>query len=303
MQRATSRRQSKWIIPLFLLPSILLYTLFFIYPSIDAFRIATYDWSGFGDKNMKYIGLQNFLEAVRDPFVRSSLANNLIIMVPGGILLFALALYFAVVLTHPRFKGKRLLRTILFFPYVINEVGVAFLWLFILNPQFGLLNGTLEAIGLESLALPWLGQRNLAMAAIIWVIIWMDIGFYTILLQAGIDNIPQDLFDAAKVDGARGFSLFRHITWPLLRDVLAVAVTFWMIQALKVFGIIYAMTRGAPAGGTHSVATYMYAIAMPWAQAIFRFGYGTSIAVLSFIIIVGLSALFFRFIRREAVEF
>ena len=302
MTQTGGRRKGKLIICLFLLPSLVVYSMFFVYPAIDAFRIATYDWSGFGT-NMEFIGLKNFGEALRDRFVRLSLSNNFTIMLVGGGVLFTLALYFAVILTQPGVKGKRVLRTVLFFPYSVNEVGVAFLWLFVLNPRFGLLNGTLEMLGLDDLAQPWLGIRKLAMASIIWVIIWMVIGFYSILLQAGIDNIPKDLFDAAKVDGAQGFTLFRRITLPLLRDVLAVAVTFWMIQALKVFGIIYAMTQGAPAGETHSVATYMFVVALPYQSANFRFGYGTAIAVLQFMLIIALSALFFRFVRREAVEF
>jgi ABC-type sugar transport system permease subunit len=225
-------------------------------------------------------------------------------MLAGGTVLFLLALYFAVILTTPRVKGKRLLRTVLFFPYSINVVGIAFLWLFVLEPQIGALNGALEALGLGDLTQVWFGSRGIALGSIIWIIIWTVIGFYTILLQAGIDNIPQELFDAARVDGAHGLTLFRRITLPLLRDVLAVAVTYWMIQALKIFGIIYATTRGAPASETHTVATYMFEIAMPYQEAVYRFGYGTAIAVLQFVLIVVISVVFFRLVRRrEAVEF
>ena len=300
--QAVGRRKGKLIIPVFLLPALVIYTLFFIYPALDAFRIALYDWSGFS-KNPKYIGLQNFQEAFRDKFIRTALSNNFIIMLVGGAILFALALYFAMVLTTPALKGKRVLRTVLFFPYTINVVGVAFLWLFILNPQFGLLNGTLKIMGLRSLTQVWLSTRPLAMGSILWVIIWMTIGFYTVLLQAGIENIPKDLTDAARVDGAQGFALFWQITLPLLRDVLAVAITYWMIESLQIFGIVFAMTRGAPAGETHTLATYMYQEALPEYSAIFRFGYGTAISVLLFVLVVIFSGLFFWLRRREAVEF
>jgi len=300
--RMTARRPIRWIIPLFLAPALLFYTLFFVYPALDAFRISLYDWTGFGN-NAKFIGLKNFGEALRDQYVRLSLSNNLLIMVLGGALLFTLALYFAVVLSTPTVRFRGLLRVVLFFPYTINVVGIAFLWLFILNPQFGLLNGTLDAFGLDRFTQVWLGDRNLAMASIIWVIIWMVIGFYTILLQAGIDNIPQDLRDAARADGAEGVTLFLYITLPLLRDVLAVAVTYWIIDALQVFGIVFALTHGGPAKETNTVATYMYSVALPQESPILRFGYGTSIAVLLFILVVIASAVYFRLIRREAVEF
>ncbi len=298
----TSRRPIRWIIPVFLAPALLVYSLFFIYPAADAFRISLYDWTGFGS-NARFIGLKNFGEALQDRIVRLAFSNNVLIMFGGGAVLFTLALYFAVTLTNPKVKGRTFLRIVLFFPYTINAVGIAFLWLFILNPQMGLLNGTLDALGLDKLTQVWLGRRDLAMASIIWVIIWTVIGFYTILLQAGIENIPQDLRDAARVDGAEGSALFRYITLPLLRDVLAVAVTYWIIEALQVFSIVYAMTRGAPAGETHTVATYMYTVALPQFTPILRFGYGTAIAVLQFILVVTASAVYFRLIRREAVEF
>jgi len=298
----TAHRPIRWIIPVFLAPALLFYTLFFVYPAIDAFRISLYDWSGFGI-NAKFIGLKNFAEALGDQYVRLSLSNNLLIMVAGGALLFTLALYFAVVLTTPTVKGRGLLRVVLFFPYTINAVGIAFLWLFILNPQFGLLNGTLDDLGLDKLTQIWLGTRGLAMACIIWVIVWMVIGFYTILLQAGIENIPQDLRDAAMADGAEGATLFFYVTLPLLRDVLAVAVTYWIIDALQVFTIVYALTKGGPAKGTNTVSTYMYSVALPQDAPILRFGYGTAIAVMLFILVVVASAVYFRLIRREAVEF
>jgi len=126
MLKTQRSRKIRWIIPLFLVPSITLYTMFFVYPAADAFRIATYDWTGFGD-TMEFIGLANFVEALRDNIVRTSIANNFIIMLAGGSVLFILAIYFAVVLTTPGVKAKRLLRTVLFFPYAVNEVGVAFL--------------------------------------------------------------------------------------------------------------------------------------------------------------------------------
>jgi ABC-type sugar transport system permease subunit len=285
----------RWIIPLFLLPALAFYTAFFVYPAVDAFRISRYDWSGFGGDKV-VVGGENFREALTDPFVHRAVLNSFTIMLAGGVVLFALALYFAVVLTHPGVKWKRVLRTGLFFPYAINEVGVAFLWIFILNPQFGLLNGSLKALGLARLAQPWLGSPDLALGCITWVIIWMQIGFYVILLQAGIENISQEVFEAARIDGAGGFSLFRHITLPLLRPVLAVAVTYWMIQSLKIFGIAYALTKGAPAGKTHTIATYVVSVAFP-DKAMFRFGYGSAIAVLHFVLIVVLSAVFLRFVR------
>jgi multiple sugar transport system permease protein len=124
-----------------------------------------------------------------------------------------------------------------------------------------------------------------------------------VLLVAGIESIPRDLWDAAKVDGANEWQLFWRVTMPLLRDVLAVGIIYWMISSLKIFGVVWAMTRGTPAMSTHTVATYMMDQALPSQSSLFRMGYGTAIAVLLFIVVFFVSLLFFRISRREAIEF
>jgi ABC-type sugar transport system permease subunit len=299
----SGRKRSKGIIFVFLAPAILIYILFFLYPAASAFRISLYKWSGFYFKNAKYVGLANFKEAINDRWVHMALANNLLIMFGGGILLFGLALLFAVLLTNRRLRGRAFFKTTIFVPHVINPIGVALLWVFILQPRFGMLNTLLRSIGLDDLAQVWLGSRGLAMGSIIFVVVWYVIGFYMVLLVAGIESIPRDLWDAAKVDGANEWQLFWRVTLPLLRDVLAVGIIYWMISSLKIFGVIWAMTRGAPANSTHTVATYMMEQALPSQSSLFRMGYGTAIAVLLFILVFFISLLFFRISRREAIEF
>jgi len=299
----SGRKKGKGIIITFLAPAILIYAVFFLYPSADAFRISLYKWSGFYFKNATFIGLGNFKEALNDKWMRLAFGNNILIMVAGGIFLFAMALFFSVVLTNPRFKARTFFKTVIFLPNVINAVGVALLWVFILQPRFGMLNLLFRSIGLDSMAKVWLGSRGMAMPSIIFVIVWYVIGFYMVLLIAGIEGIPTDLYDAAKVDGASDWQTFWRVTMPLLRDMIVIAVIYWMIGALKVFGVVWAMTRGQPANSTHTVATYMMEQALPSQTSIFRMGYGTAIAVLLFIAVFFISMLFFRLSRAEAIEY
>lgn len=299
----SGRRRGKGIIFTFLTPAILIYAVFFLYPAASAFRISLYNWSGFYIKNATYVGLANFEEALNDKWVRLAFTNNLLIMFVGGAFLFVMALFFAVTLTNKKTKGRTFFKTMIFVPHVINEVGVALLWVFILQPRFGMLNTLFKSVGLDFLAQVWLGSRGLAMGSIIFIIVWYVIGFYMILLISGIESIPRDLYDAAKVDGAGDWQIFTRITFPLLRDVLAIAVIYWMINSLKIFGIVWAMTKGAPANKTHTVATYMMQQALPGQSSLFRMGYGTSIAVLLFIAVFFISLLFFRISRKEAIEF
>jgi len=297
------RRKNRSMILVFLAPAILVYGVFFLYPAASALRISLYKWSGFYFENATFVGLANFREAFNDRWMRLAFGNNLLIMGIGGLMMFSVALFFAAVLSNPRFKGRAFFKTTIFLPHVINVVGVALLWLFILQPRFGMLNTLLQAIGLDGLAQVWLGTRRLAIPLIIFVIVWYVIGFYMVLLLAGIESIPTDLFDAAKVDGANKLQVFRRITLPLLRDILAIAITYWMIGSLKVFGVVWALTRGQPANSTHTIATYMMEQALPSQTSIFRMGYGTAIGVLMFFAVFLVSLLFFGLSRSEAIEY
>jgi ABC-type sugar transport system permease subunit len=300
----SGRRRGKGIVFVFLAPAILLYLIFFIYPSVSALRISLFDWTGFNFATAEFLGLGNFKELLNDRWVRLAFTNNLYIMVFGGVLMFSSALFFASALSNPRFRGRTFFKIVIFLPYVLNEVGVALLWIFILQPRFGMLNTLLRNIGLESLTQIWLGSRNLGVGSIIFVIVWYTIGFYMVLLMAGIDGIPTDLFDAVTVDGANAFQTFRHLTLPLLRDILSIGVVYWMIFSVKAFGVVWAMTRGAPGKQTHTIATYMVDQALPYQSATFRLGYATSIAVMMCIIVFLFTMVYFRFLqRKEAIEY
>lgn len=303
----SGRRKGKSIIFLYLAPAILLYSILFLYPAANAFRICLYRWTGLNFANAKFIGAANFVEAFGDRWVRVAVRDNFLIMTLGGVLMFSLSLLFAVALTSGRFKGKDFFRTVIFFPYMISGVGVGLFWVFVLNPRFGALNGILRAVGLESLARPWLGEPKLALASVIYVVVWWGIGFYMLFLVAGVESIPIDLFDAARVDGANDRQLLLHITLPLLRDFLAVAIVLWIIEALKTFAVVVLMTGGGPANQTQVLTTYMARMALNFPSdsggGIFRFGYGTTIAVILFFFVLLASLLYFRLSRKEAVEF
>ena len=224
-------------------------------------------------------------------------------MVAGGVFLFAAALFFAVALTNPRIKGRTFFKTTIFLPHIINPIGVALLWVFILQPRFGMVNVFLRSIGLEDFTQVWLGSRPLAMACIIFMIVWYVIGFYMVLLIAGVEGIPGDLYAAARVDGANEWQIFWRVTFPLLRDVLVIGLIYWMISALKIFGEVWALTRGQPANSTHTITTYMMQQALPYQSTVFHMGYGTAIAVLLFVLVFCVSLLFFRLSRKEAIEY
>jgi ABC-type sugar transport system permease subunit len=291
-------KRSRTALFVFLAPAVVFYGAFFVYPAFNALRVSLYRWSGFGFDTAEFVGLANFREAVTDRWVHLAFSNNVLIMVAGGALLFGVALFFAVALTDTRIRARTFFKT-----HIINPIGVALLWVFVLQPRFGMLNVLLRSVGLEELTQVWLGSRGLAMACIIFMVVWYVIGFYMILLIAGFEGIPPELFAAARVDGANEWQIFRRVTLPLLRDVLVIGVIYWMISAMKIFGEVWALTRGQPANSTHTMATYMMDQALPYQSSVFRMGYGTTIAVLLFLVVFLVSLLFFRLSRREAIEY
>lgn len=303
----SGRRKSKSIIFVFLAPALFLYCVFFIYPSLDALRMSMYDWNGLSISSAKFIGLGNFSEALSDRWVEIALKNNLLITVYGGILTICLSLVFAVALTTRTFKGKGFFRTVIFFPYLISGVGVGLFWIFVFNPQFGLLNGFLGTLGLEALQRPWLGDPKTALASIIFVTVWWGIGFYMLYLVAGIETIPSELLDAARVDGANDGQLFLNVTLPLIREFLSVAIVLWVIDALRAFAVVLMLTGGGPGNRTQVLSTYMarlaFNIPVGGAGAIFRLGYGTALAVILCILVLLASLLYFWLRNREALEY
>jgi len=307
MNARSGRRKSKGIIFVFLAPAVLLYGFFFLYPAVRALRLSLYRWEGLKFVDAEFIGLGNFVKAFGDKWVWTAIKNNLLIMTLGGVLMFSFSLLFAVALTNKRFRGKGFFRAVIFYPYMISGVGVGLFWNFVLNSRIGLLNGTLEAVGLGSLAQNWLGQPRLAMGWIIYVVVWWGIGFYMLFLVAGIRTIPGALFDAAQIDGASGLQIFLHVTLPLLREYLAIAAVLWIVEALRTFGVVLLLTGGGPANRTHVLTTYMSKVAFNTpagsAGAVFRLGYGTTIAVILMVLVVLGSLVYFRLSRAEALEF
>ena len=222
--------RNKLIIP-FLLPAVIIYLVIFIYPTIRALFVSFNDWSGF-TPNMTYVGIQNYQELIKDPKYWISVRNTLGILFLGGIGIFGFSFLFTGTLTSG-FRGKRIFRAIIFFPYLVAPIALATLWSFIYNPRFGLLNGALRAVGLENLTQQWMAPEKLYPALLV-AIVWISTGFYTVILLAGSDKIPQEFFDAAKVEGASRFQMFWKITIPMIWDVLAICLVLWGIEGFEV---------------------------------------------------------------------
>lgn len=285
------------------LPAFLIYCLFYLYPGLQAFKVSTYDWSGFNTDNIKKIGLGNYRALLKDEVFWNALQNNLLIIIFGGVAVILIGLLFANFLTKNNVVGKSLFRTMIFFPYSVSVVAIGIVWTFVLNPSFGLLNAFLGFINIDASGIPWLGERLIAMGWMIFVTVWWWVGFFMTLLIAGIQRIPEDYFEAARIDGANDKQVFFKITLPLLREVLGIGITYWVISGWMSFGVVYVMTQGGPSNQTHTIATYMVWVSVNYVNAAYKMGYGTAIAVVLLFIVVLFTFVSKLFNRKEAIQY
>lgn len=291
------------MIILFLAPALILYLSLFIYPSIKAFYISLFDWSGF-TSGMNFIGLNNFKELFRDErFWNVSIKNSVGIIVFGGVLIFTVGLLLSGILST-RIKGRRFFRGVIFFPAVVNPVAIAILWSFIYNDQWGLLNNLLKALGLGLLQQTWMAPDKLFWS-ILAALVWMYSGFYCVILLAALDRVPFGHIEAARLEGASEFTVFFKIKFPMIWDIFVTAMTLWGITAVKEFSLLYAWGGGVdiPPDGATNLAVQMYVTAFGRRITIYRMGYSTAMGVMMFLII-GIIALAISMLsKKESIEY
>lgn len=252
MTKNKKRSKNGWKIVLFLLPILILFTVFFLYPLISTVYISFTEWSGIGEK--KFVGFQNYVEIFTDKTFLLGLKNNIIWALAQGLIQVPLALLVALILLRKP-RGWEALRTIYFLPNVISTVALAMLWQSLYNPMFGIVNPIVEFLGFEGRN--WLGDPSVALGSIIFSTI-VYIGYFMIILLASAMNIPQELYEAAKIDGASSIKQDFYITIPMLRGVLVTTVTLAMAYGMRHFESTFLMTRGGPAFSTTTMGLNLY---------------------------------------------
>jgi ABC-type sugar transport system permease subunit len=284
----------------FIVPAFLVYTLLFVIPAVWALWVSLHDWSGFG-KNMVYIGLGNYAEMSKDPIFWGALRRTLLIGVVGGIGVFVLAMLFSAIFQQ-NIIGKRFFRTLIFFPIVVPGIGVGLIWQFIYNNDWGPLSNLLKLFGLGALDAVWLGPDNVILSLIV-AIVWTYVGYYMVILSAGIDKIPLTYFEAARIDGAAQWQQFFYVTLPMIRDVVAVALILWAIGSLKIFDIIVATMFPAPQPSTYTLTVYIWTQAFGGYTPAFRLGYGTAMGVILLVLVLVTYGIIRLLSRRAAIEY
>jgi len=286
----------KLIVP-FLLPGILIVLVLFIFPAFQTVIVSLQDWYG-TFRTTGFVGFKNYLDIATDPLFTQSVLTTFKYFFLSLLLLFPSALFLAVSLTKIK-TGRLVIEFLIFAPVVLSVVVASILWKFIYDPNMGLLTPALKAIGLGSIVPIWLGDPSTALVAVTIVTIWHGISTWVILIMSGIDRIPTQFAEAARMEGASGFVVFFRITLPLLWEVLSTLIILWFIQAMQTFPFIYIMTNGGPFGTTEVMGTYMYKVAFVGRM----FSYGSAMAIIMALIILVFSLLGSKLIKREVYEF
>jgi len=293
------KRNRSLVIP-FIGPALILYLLFFIYPTVRGFQYSMLDWSGF-TQNPEFIGFKNFIEIFHDNYFWSTLYKTSIIVVLGGVFIFGIAFIF-VILLNSGIRGKSFFRAVIFIPNVIAPVALTTLWGFILNYRFGLVNSFLTAIGLGAYVQTWMGPDFVFWSMLV-MIIWTYVGFYMVILLSAIAKIPNELYEVAHIEGANPVQMFFRITVPLIWDVLTIGIVYWGIFSLKMFEIVYSFTGFVPKADIWTMSVYIYVMGFGKINPIYRLGYATAISLI-LLILVMIFVIVSRFVlKRDRIEY
>lgn len=279
----------------FLAPALVLYFIFVLYPIAQGIRYSGYDWNGL-ESLTNFVGLDNFTKAFRDESFRGALQHNVIILVLTLVLQLPFALFLAVLLDQ-NLKGRALMRMLFFAPYMLSEVVTAVVWRQIFRPN-GLLDAGISAVAGQQTQFLWIANPDIVLYSVFFVISWKYFGFHMILMLAGLQQIPNELEEAAAIDGAGWWQTFRYVTLPLLGPTVRVSVFFGMIGSLQLFDLVWVMTGGGPVNASNTMATYM----IDWGFRRSQFGFASAVSVIVFGLSLMVALAYQRWVLRRDVD-
>lgn len=292
MRRANEPEAKGWLGLLFILPSTLFILLLFILPLIMTVWMSFYNWPLLG--RTKFIGLANYVELAGDTQLWQSLGFTMLYTVLVTLAIFLVAFPLALLVDRPmRIAG--FFRTIYFLPVVIGFGAASTLWMWLLNPDNGVFAELLKAIGLVSSAPRPLEGFWTALAVIILMVVWKTAGFTMVILLTGLQGIPDDIIEAAKIDGASPFSRFRRITLPLMRNSIMLALILNITSSMLAFDQFFIITQGGPQNSTISAVYSIYLASF----SSYRLGYGSAISFSLLVVLVAISSIQFAFLRQR----
>jgi multiple sugar transport system permease protein len=288
---AQARRQRAGL--LFVLPSVAFVGLFFIVPLLITAFMSLHNWPLLGDRH--FIGLGNYHALISDTMFWNSLIFTVkytVVITPIIVVVaFGLAL-----LVRQHIPGVAIFRTAYFLPVVIGLSTASIMWIYMFNDQSGVFDGILQGIGLIKAPIEWLGDPNGALLSVIFMVVWKAVGSTMLFFVIGLQAIPDDLYEAARMDGAGRWALTRYITLPLLRRIFALALVLSVIGSFLAFDQFYIITQGGPQNSTISIVYWIYNTSFTY----FKLGYGAALSLVLLVILVAISVVQLYLLRDDA---
>lgn len=293
-------RHRTWLPLAFLLPAALVLLVFMAVPMANSIMLSFQSWNGMTEPS--WVGLNNYRAMLGDRIFLLSLGNTAYFTVATVLLQSILPLLVAALLSSG-IRGGVIFRTAYFMPVIISLAISGLLWAMIYEPNFGVLNSFLRAVGLDSWTRLWLADRSTVMPSIIAVSVWQSLGFYLVIYFAAMQSIPTELYDAAKMDNANAVRRFWHVTVPALRPVIVLVVVLNTINGIKVFDQIWVMTAGGPNHASQTLGTYLYATSFgAMGSSNPQLGYATAIAIVILVLSAILSVIQIRIGKRMEID-
>ncbi len=272
--------RNKWTIFLFMFPVVLVFTVVVPVPLIFSLVISLFDWNLIGSSH--FVGVRNFVSLFTTDFIFPQALRNTFVYLLLSIL-FQLPMAFLLSnLLYGARKGKDIFRSIIFLPVACSSVAISLMWYFLYHPEMGLVNQVVHLFGLHSFKWAWLAEGKTALLAVAVSVAWQWTGYHMVLYLAGMANIPEELVESARLDGANSLQVVRHIVFPFLLPMIAVSLILITTSSLRSFDSIYILTFGGPNHATEVLASHMYIESF----AQMKFGYGSSIGVVLFFLCV-----------------
>jgi raffinose/stachyose/melibiose transport system permease protein len=278
-------------------PALTLFFVFVVWPIARAVQFSLYRWKGFGPL-VDFVGLQNYVSVLTNEVFTDAFRHNMTIVVLSILVQLPLGLAIALLLNR-RMRFQGMLRTIIFVPYVLSEVIAGVVWLQLLQPEYGVIDTVLGAVGISGPEQGWLGTPEVALYTVFVVLTWKYLGLAVLLFLAGLQGVPDELLEAAQIDGASWWQVQRQITVPLLGPTIRTWAFLSMIGAIQLFDMVWILTGGGPANSTTTMATFLIT------EGTKRYNYGiaTAASVILFAVALVLAALYQVFVlRRDVVQ-
>jgi multiple sugar transport system permease protein len=297
--RRRGRRGERFAKILFVVPAAMLMVALFGYPVVKNLTRSFQDYSlkTFFTGKAPFVGLENYVQVITDPIFTKAMANTAIFTIASIAFQFVIGMLLALFF-HKSFPLSGVLRALFLLPWLIPLIVASATWKSILDQDTGILNGFLQSIGLIDAPIPWLSSPEYALVAVILVNVWIGIPFNLTLLYSGLQDIPEELYEAGSLDGATGWRAFWHITWPNLRAVVGVVLMLGIIYTLKVLDIILGLTGGGPANATQTIALQSYQRSF----VEFKFGEGAALSNILIVLSLAFAVIYLRSTRRQIDE-